>query len=1351
MIDAIENGLGAARIARSDWPRDQRERRSQEMLYRALNLGTIVAFVGSGCSRAFGLPSWNAFVDKAYSTLNLDGGEPMRVRAALPDEAVANSFLLGRVKQAIQSSGSRTSLRQSLETMARDFGKLKNLSSEESQNPLVGLLALSVTRFVTTNYDVALEYWLAKNQHTSYATGVDPESRQLVWNRAGTLIDWPLVALDDKGHRSFLQRSSLSPNHGSSSSTKKEETVFYHAERSFSQMPENAGQLAEFILARTRRRQPAMVFHCHGRCDHPESMVLTEDDYQKWYLDDRDDSKRDFRGTIDLLLGSNPILFLGYGLSDYELLRTLRIASASDVRHKDARPLFALFWRGDTTNCHDFADYFFEAYGVHVIWYGEGLKEEDQQRYFCEALIDLRIQWEAWQEQWALKPVFRSISTVGKGMKKNAIPVRLHHKPIAKDRDVLAKATVERQLESLCGCVLRPKRTKVKKGGCWDNHVVVFLGPGGGGKSHHALMLLDWLGDDPEESPVRGNGKKKPRLDYTCGYFWSSYYANDWLTGIDRAIEFLKNQMETNDQRFETNPAYEKQQDRFDKFEWLVHNVTALLVFDGFERLLQPLTAQPVSHRPAPLQLPGGGVTDANTQKAPHHRQGATPGADGEKPNRRNQGISDPNVGRANSANVDRFLEILRVHSSENGKKKVKAGATVILTSRLWPENFGDLRSAERRITAENPMEGSNKRREETSNRGRGVAAYHVSALTANDIANDQPFNELGATRTTELCSLLRGHAYGLRIAQKHFESQTNSDPIALIRRLQRVPRDARVSCMIAITVEAYEKGNPAGVDRVIARGFLERLATFMGPVDDATLAVCLCTAGYSSGATGKVAAPLKEVARELVEDLWRRRLVFGVEDSESQIERKKVPELWVLHPVVRGYVFHRLHGVKSEDMPNFALPGFTTGTAAVDPGSQIAGELVTDLLDALLQRAGEKPSGETNSAEAGKPDELRNLCRAAFGVMRSRMEATSAARWCPYDKYIRYGVRLINLARKLSPKGRAGLWSRAEIWKSTDKTFNVEDSEGILYPEELAWLYNDLGLALCCEGDMHDTYAVWEQGFEINQLIETGQDSGQFTVQSKLHLSHTYMELGNIDAADRWLEETERANTILDSRDYDGRIWGYKALLAHLRGSVQDAESMYSNARELFRQEGGNPRAESIFLQHWADLKISTRDYSQAKEFLRDSRSLAEHKQHPDLVAYVRNSQGHLYRAQRQFDKARHEYDAALSEARRMGIRRLEADVLSELSRLALDQGEHDAARLRAMEAMRLANELGLGLRQCHGLVVLGLANVAANRHDLGIAYLQVAHRLSRESGYWLRAQEAEERLRRLGVAPEV
>jgi len=98
------------------------------------------------------------------------------------------------------------------------------------------------------------------------------------------------------------------------------------------------------------------------------------------------------------------------------------------------------------------------------------------------------------------------------------------------------------------------------------------------------------------------------------------------------------------------------------------------------------------------------------------------------------------------------------------------------------------------------------------------------------------------------------------------------------------------------------------------------------------------------------------------------------------------------------------------------------------------------------------------------------------------------------------------------------------------------------------------------------------------------------------------------------------------------------------------------------------------------------------------------------------------------------------------MGLRGLEADALSELSRLALDVGDTQTAVDRAIEALQIANDLCLGLRQTHGLVVLGQALVRSKNRRLGAAYLRHAKNRADAQGYWLRAREADEQLRELG-----
>jgi hypothetical protein len=152
----------------------------------------------------------------------------------------------------------------------------------------------------------------------------------------------------------------------------------------------------------------------------------------------------------------------------------------------------------------------------------------------------------------------------------------------------------------------------------------------------------------------------------------------------------------------------------------------------------------------------------------------------------------------------------------------------------------------------------------------------------------------------------------------------------------------------------------------------------------------------------------------------------------------------------------------------------------------------------------------------------------------------------------------------------------------------------------------------------------------------------------------------------------------------------------------------------------------------------------------IQSSRALAEAGHFPELIAGAQLSLGHWHRAQAQFTQAIPQYRSALNKARSIGSRRLECEVLSELSRLALDLGDAEVARQRAMESLRIANELVLGLKQTHGLILLGQATAKAGQQKLGISYIKHAKRLADRQGYLLRGQEAEEQLHALGASAE-
>ena len=91
---------------------------------------------------------------------------------------------------------------------------------------------------------------------------------------------------------------------------------------------EDAGRPMDVIIGRTyspfQDEQKAKLYKLRGSIERPESLVLTEDDYEKFYDDDESLSV-----VLQGLLATKTILFVGYNLDDPHFKRLLRKVTAS--------------------------------------------------------------------------------------------------------------------------------------------------------------------------------------------------------------------------------------------------------------------------------------------------------------------------------------------------------------------------------------------------------------------------------------------------------------------------------------------------------------------------------------------------------------------------------------------------------------------------------------------------------------------------------------------------------------------------------------------------------------------------------------------------------------------------------------------------------------------------------------------------------------------------------------------------------------------------------------------------------------------------------------------------------------
>jgi tetratricopeptide (TPR) repeat protein len=124
------------------------------------------------------------------------------------------------------------------------------------------------------------------------------------------------------------------------------------------------------------------VVHLHGRATEHHDIVVTEADYQRTYVSGTP-SQQAFRQGLEVAFGGNPILFVGLGLSEGDILRPLREFMTNPGR--DNRAIVALRdGREDDLKRKTFAKRAYAQYGVHVLHYGFDLRKEKKEAWLAK-------------------------------------------------------------------------------------------------------------------------------------------------------------------------------------------------------------------------------------------------------------------------------------------------------------------------------------------------------------------------------------------------------------------------------------------------------------------------------------------------------------------------------------------------------------------------------------------------------------------------------------------------------------------------------------------------------------------------------------------------------------------------------------------------------------------------------------------------------------------------------------------------------------------------------------------------------------------------------------------------------
>jgi tetratricopeptide (TPR) repeat protein len=353
-------------------------------LFRALNIGRLVAFVGSGLSIPYGRKNWKELVDDAcnytntqlsqiqtYPNISLVKGQPLHdlkcTLDILTNDSTASSCddetdLLKIRMEVCENIARRMDIEcpppGADETWVGKFRKtlMSSISLKETDpvNDPIDLIynQLRVKRFLAVNYDVALEAYLVDKR--GFATvGAGPQLEALVKAEKG--LDSPLTS--HPVHPKYRVEDSM--GRSAISVTLRDNSI---------------GTLVGFASLASAHR--AQIFHLHGRRDDTENLIVTERDYQRLYLE-RTPSRQTFLEGLDALFLGNDVLFAGVGMNESDLLRPLRQFVAEERSpDSEARHVFVLLPNPGPREATRKALQLKTCYGVETLFFGDKLHHQ---------------------------------------------------------------------------------------------------------------------------------------------------------------------------------------------------------------------------------------------------------------------------------------------------------------------------------------------------------------------------------------------------------------------------------------------------------------------------------------------------------------------------------------------------------------------------------------------------------------------------------------------------------------------------------------------------------------------------------------------------------------------------------------------------------------------------------------------------------------------------------------------------------------------------------------------------------------------------------------------------------------
>ncbi len=308
-------------------------------------------------------------------------------------------------------------------------------------------------------------------------------------------------------------------------------------------------------------------------------------------------------------------------------------------------------------------------------------------------------------------------------------------------------------------------------------------------------------------------------------------------------------------------------------------------------------------------------------------------------------------------------------------------------------------------------------------------------------------------------------------------------------------------------------------------------------------------------------------------------------------------------------------------------------------------------------------------------------------------------------------------------------------------------------YRDEIAWLYNERGLASFMQGRLFDAIPLFNQAKFIMAHAKTPPfDTKAYHAAERrinFNLALAFIDRGKVAEAREMLEELERSMRHV-ARSTPSKVHlfarAYLALCDHLGGSFERAIEEYELCLRRF-VEHRDLRAISIFNRHLGDLHLRIGNIDAARTHLRLAVNSGSQAEQRDVENHALASMAKLDIDVGDLDSAQGRIVRVLHYAQNMGLYRIQADIHLVDAELKLKRGELGLGAEAAARSVAMSSRHGLRLRKLSGLVTYGKIQFARRQLEFARDVLEEAKLEAESHGYQIQAAAASDMLARIGA----